>query len=36
MAFNNIYEILNFNYKMINFLNIILRKKSKKIYIKGL
>jgi hypothetical protein len=36
MAFNNIYEILNFNYEMINFLDIILRKKFKKAYIKGL
>jgi hypothetical protein len=36
IAFNNIHEILNFKYKTINFLNIILRKKFKKAYIKGL
>jgi hypothetical protein len=36
MAFTNIHEILNFNYKMINFLNIMLGKRFKKAHIKGL
>jgi hypothetical protein len=36
IAFNNIHEALNFKHETINFLNIILRKNSKKTYIKGL